>query len=70
MNNKALTSYDSDPTDDTSISDILAAASADPVDPATCPFCNGSGDGPYEGTSCFYCSGTGVSAFRPKDKTK
>lgn len=67
---KNLTSYDSDPADDTSISDILAVAEAEPVDLATCSFCNGSGDGPCEGTSCSYCNGTGVSAFHPKGKTR
>jgi hypothetical protein len=30
-----------------------------------CHHCNGSGEGPADGTSCSFCRGRGVKSFRP-----
>ena len=29
-------------------------------DPPICPYCNGSGEGMYDGTRCWHCKGGGV----------
>lgn len=33
----------------------------------TCPACNGSGEGMYDGTRCRQCNGTGVEAVEEPD---
>lgn len=40
--------------------DIALDAGSTAEDSSTCPYCSGSGEGPYEGTRCSACRGWGV----------
>lgn len=44
--------HEFDPSDD----DVFE----DTGDDDTCPHCNGSGEGMYDGTRCRFCKGTGT----------